>query len=140
MQNEPYAGFWIRVLAALIDSIMVLVVIAPLLSAIYGMGYWKGEAFVYGPADVMLSYVAPALFVILFWIYKSATPGKMFLKLEIVDAATGGRPSTGRLIKRYFAYYLSLIPFCLGFFSIGRDERKQGWHDKVAGTLVIRRA
>ncbi|MAM89256.1 MAG: RDD family protein [unclassified Hahellaceae] len=139
MHETRYAGFWIRAGAALIDSLLILIVIAPLLTFIYGMGYWRGEAFIYGPADVLISYVAPAVLVILFWIYKSATPGKIWLNLEIVDAETGREPRTSQLIKRYFAYYLSMLPFCLGFFAVGSDRRKQGWHDKLAGTLVVRR-
>ncbi|WP_416397681.1 RDD family protein [Allohahella sp. A8] len=139
MRETQYAGFWIRAGAALIDSVLVLIIIAPLLTFIYGRGYWRGEAFIYGPADVLISYVAPAILVILFWIYKSATPGKLWLNIEIVDAETGGRPSKWQLIKRYLAYYVSLLPFCLGFFAVGSDRRKQGWHDKLAGTLVVRR-
>ena len=56
----------------------------------------------------------------------------------IVDARTGKAPSKGQLIGRYFAYYLSLLPLGLGFLWIAWDQRKQGWHDKIAGTVVIR--
>ncbi|GAA3972772.1 RDD family protein [Allohahella marinimesophila] len=140
MREMDYAGFWVRAGAALIDSILILLIIAPLLTVIYGERYWTGAAIVYGPADVLITYVAPAVVVILFWMFKSATPGKLWLKLEIIDADTGGQPTTAQLIKRYLGYYVSMLPFCLGFFSAGRDPRKQGWHDKLASTLVVRRA
>ncbi len=139
MDDVEYAGFWIRTGAAIIDTILLVIIIVPVLMLIYGQEYWLGTTYISGFWKVMLNYILPAIAVILFWIYKSATPGKMALKLSIVDAKTGGHPSTGQLIGRYFAYYVSLIPLGLGIIWIGIDKRKQGWHDKLAGTVVIRR-
>ncbi|WP_320043041.1 RDD family protein [uncultured Desulfobacter sp.] len=82
--------------------------------------------------------ILPAIAIIIFWTYKSATPGKMALKLTIVDAKNGGHPSTGQLIGRYFGYYISIIPLFLGLIWVGIDRRKQGLHDKLAGTVVIK--
>ncbi len=138
MPEKQYAGFWIRTLAAIIDTIIILVIITPVLMAIYGSTYWVSESFIQGTWDVLLNYVFPAIAVIVFWVYKSATPGKMILKLIIVDAKTGNKPSTGQFIGRYFAYYVSTIPLLLGLIWVGIDKRKQGWHDKLAGTVVIR--
>ena len=76
--------------------------------------------------------------MIVFWIVKSATPGKILLEITIVDAETGGKPSNAQLIGRYFAYYVSALPIMLGFIWVGFDKRKQGWHDKLAGTLVVK--
>ncbi len=139
MDDVEYAGFWIRTGAAIIDTILLVIIILPILTLIYGQEYWLGTVYISGFWDVMLNYFLPAIAVILFWIYKSATPGKMALKLSIVDAKTGGHPSTGQLIGRYFAYYVSLVPFGLGIIWVGIDKRKQGWHDKLAGTVVVRR-
>ncbi|MFO8025248.1 RDD family protein [Thiohalophilus sp.] len=138
MDETEYAGFWIRVGAALIDSLLVMIIIVPVINAVYGPGYWMSEKLVHGGWDVLLNYVFPAIAVIVFWVCKSATPGKMALKLTIVDAATGGKPSTGQFIGRYLSYYVSTIPLFLGLLWIGLDRRKQGWHDKLAGTVVIR--
>lgn len=140
MQNEDmaYAGFWIRVGASLIDTLLLAVVTLPILTIIYGQSYWMSESVVQGFWDTVFSYVFPAVAVIVFWIYKSATPGKMVLRLKIVDANTGSKPSAGQLVGRYLAYYVSAIPLALGFIWVGLDKRKQGWHDKLAGTLVIR--
>jgi len=80
----------------------------------------------------------PPIAVIIFWVYKSATPGKMATKLTIVDSKTGGTPTTGQFIGRYLGYYVSMFPLCLGIIWVGIDKRKQGWHDKLAGTVVIR--
>ncbi len=138
MSESKYAGFWIRTGAAIIDTLLVLALIAPMLTAIYGADYWAGDFSTQGIWDILLNYVLPVIVVIVFWIYRSATPGKIVLKLSIVDAKTGGKPSIGQFIGRYFAYYISMIPLFLGFFWVGIDKRKQGWHDKLAGTVVVR--
>jgi len=138
MNDVEYAGFWIRTAAALIDTVLMVIIIMPVLTLIYGTEYWTSDGGFHGFWDVMLNYVLPAIAVILFWVYKSATPGKMVFKLKIVDADTGEQPSTGQLVGRYFSYYLSIIPLFLGILWVGFDKRKQGWHDKLAHTLVIK--
>ena len=136
--DVEYAGFWVRVGASLIDTILMMVIIVPVLSMIYGKGYWTSEAIFLGVWDLLFNYILPAIVVIIFWIVKSATPGKLLLDIAIVDVETGGKPSNGQLIGRYFAYYVSLLPLMLGFIWVGFDKRKQGWHDKIAGTLVVK--
>jgi uncharacterized RDD family membrane protein YckC len=133
-----YAGFWVRVWAAVIDSVLVAVVVFPLLTWIYGGDYWLDPRLVKGPLDFMLSWVLPALAVVLFWTYRQATPGKMAIAARIVDAATGRPPGTRQLVVRYLGYFVSTIPFGLGLLWVGFDPRKQGWHDKLAGTVVVR--
>ena len=136
--NLEYAGFWIRTAAALIDTILMLTVIFPVFTLIYGKNYWLGESLFLGFWDLLFNYVLPATVVILFWIAKSATPGKMLFKLIIIDEKTGGKPSVGQLIGRYLGYYVSMLPLMLGIICVGIDQRKQGWHDKLAGTLVVK--
>jgi uncharacterized RDD family membrane protein YckC len=65
-------------------------------------------------------------------------PGKILDGIKIVDAGTGDKMSVGQAIARYFAYLISTIPFGLGFIWIGIDKKKQGWHDKLAGPVVIK--
>ena len=137
-EHLEYAGFWIRVWASIIDSILMLVITLPILLSIYGTQYFESEAFIQGPMDFLLSYVLPAIAVITFWVYKSATPGKMAVSAKIVDAQTGGTPTTGQFIGRYFAYIVSAVPLGLGMIWVAFDKRKQGWHDKLAGTVVVR--
>lgn len=138
-QDHEYAGFWIRVGAALIDTFLLLLVLVPVLSAIYGRSYWMSDSLVVGFWDLILSYVLPGIVVVLFWIYKSATPGKMATRLTIVDARSGNKPTTAQFVIRYLCYYVSVLPVFLGIIWVGIDERKQGWHDKIAGTVVLRR-
>ena len=134
-----YAGFWIRVAAAVIDSILVMFIAIPLLMAVYGSDYWMSDRLIQGPADFLISYVLPAIAVIAFWIARGATPGKMLLSTQVVDARTGATPTAGQSIGRYFGYYVSTIPLGLGLIWVAFDPKKQGWHDKLAGTVVIRR-
>jgi uncharacterized RDD family membrane protein YckC len=136
--DVEYVGFWARVGASVIDSILAGVIIVPILTAVYGKAYWSSESLIQGPVDFLVSWVLPAIAVILFWMARQATPGKMVIGARIVDAKTGERPSTGQLIGRYFGYYVSMIPLFLGMMWVGWDSRKQGWHDKLAGTVVVR--
>ncbi|STR45008.1 RDD family protein [Iodobacter fluviatilis] len=144
MQNQEfeYAGFWVRTGATIIDTILTFLITAPLLISIYGWGYFNGEKadFIVGPADFLITWVLPAIAVIVFWKLKQATPGKMAISATIVDATTGKPASTAQLISRYFAYFLAMAPLFLGIVWVAFDRRKQGWHDKLAGTVVIKRA
>ena len=134
-----YVGFWLRAWASVIDTVLLILVIAPLLWAAYGADYFVAtDVIFHGPLDFLLSWVFPVVAIILFWVYRSATPGKMVIGARIVDARTGGKPSTGQLVGRYFGYLVSTIPLCLGLIWVGIDSRKQGWHDKLAGTVVVR--
>ena len=139
--RHRYAGFWIRAWATVIDILLLMAITLPLLLWIYGPEYFdpKNSTFIRGPMDFLISYVLPTVAVFVLWKYKSATPGKMAVGATIVDARTGGKPTGGQFLIRYFAYIISTLPFCLGFLWIAFDPRKQAWHDKLAGTVVVRR-
>jgi len=165
LQAPRYVGFWKRVLAFLIDTLIFVVVLFPLMIALYGGGYFgrlgaefavllssagdpnadlakvlgvlsRPDSAIAALTDVRVQ-IGLLIAIILFWRFRGATPGKMFLKAKIVNARDLGRPSTGQLTGRFFAYLISFIPACLGFLWIAFDKRKQGWHDKLAGTVVI---
>jgi uncharacterized RDD family membrane protein YckC len=133
-----YVGFWPRMGAALIDTILVGIIIGPILTAFYGDSYWSSKQLVQGPMDFIMSWVFPAVAVVLFWVAKQATPGKMAISAKIVDEKTGSAPTAVQLILRYVAYFLALLPLGLGIIWVAFDGRKQGWHDKLAGTVVVR--
>ena len=138
--SDVYAGFWIRVWATIIDTVLLVVIIFPILIMAYGWEYFDVDAtgLLAGPLDFLLSWVLPSVAVITFWILKLATPGKMAIGARIVDARTGVRPSNAQFIGRYFGYFVSTIPLGLGLIWVGIDSRKQSWHDKLAGTVVVR--
>lgn len=133
-----YSGFWIRVLASLIDTIWLVVLTFTLVWIVYGAVYFEFSSFSQGPAYIFISYLLPFILTLMFWYFKSATPGEMILGMKNVDANTPGKASTGKLCVRYLGYYISALTLGLGFFWVGWDGRKQGWHDKIAGTLVIK--
>jgi len=93
-RRHEYVGFWKRVAASLIDTLILLIVIVPLLLAVYGTGYLARaqESGLAGFWDFVIQVVLPAVAVILFWKYRGATPGK------------DRRPALGRVAKlRLFA-------------------------------------
>ena len=138
MENQEYAGFWIRVAASLIDTVLFVIVFAIPLTLIYGMDYWNPQRQVQGMWDILIQYIAPIVITVWFWTKYLGTPGKMVLRLRVLDAHTGEAISTPKAIGRYLGYYVSALPILLGFFWVGIDKKKQGFHDKLAGTVVVR--
>ena len=134
-----YAGFWTRFFATIIDTVIIIMITLPLTMMVYGDELLTKTSFLMGPADVVINYVLPFIAVILFWYFKSATPGKMLLKITIVDAEDGGKMSVIQSVWRYFAYIPAMLPLCLGFIWVAWDTKKQGWHDKLAKTLVLKK-
>lgn len=138
-----YAGFWRRLLAFFIDYLLFSTLLAPVLYLIYGRGYFlwltKTEGFftVYGGGDLLLTKILPFLLLILLWQRLGATPGKILLDCRVVDAKTLENISTRNAFIRAAGYIISALPVYLGFIWIAFDRRKQGLHDKLAGTLVL---
>ena len=138
-----YAGFWRRLLAFFIDYLLISTLLAPVLFLIYGRGYFlwltETEGFfeIYGSADLLLTKILPFLLLILLWRRLGATPGKILLDCRIVDARTLENISTRSAFIRAAGYIISALPVYLGFVWIAFDKRKQGLHDKLAGTLVL---
>ena len=148
--NQPeihYLGFNSRFVAFLIDSTAASLLMAPFVSHLIGdlvlsdkdLSNQSELLALLGSMATRLSVdlVFMGTIFILFWIYKNSTPGKMLFKSVIVDANTLSAPSTSQNIIRYLGYFLSFLPLGLGFLWIAFDQRKQGWHDKLAGTVVI---
>lgn len=137
MTAPQYAGFWLRFVASLIDTVIFTVVLMVPLALIYGERYWIDETMVHGFWDVVLTYIVPFIATVWFWQRYLGTPGKMALRLRVVDARTGAPLPMGQCVLRYIGYFVSALPLCLGFLWVAFDARKQGWHDKIAGSVVI---
>lgn len=137
--DDAYAGFWWRALAYAID----LAILGAIILACVQLGLISAEARA-GRSQVefgftgLLPILIAAVYTLGSWIVWRATPGKLAVRAEIADAYTGGRPRLGQLVGRYLAYAISALFVGLGFLWVALDSRKQGWHDKLAGTLVIR--
>src|SRR5262245_37550522 len=102
LDDVRYAGFWVRVGAAMIDSILMMIIFIPILLWIYGGEelLTRSQTGDMGATYYLITYILPAIAVITFWLTKQATPGKMALSLKIVDAKTLGPLSKGQAIGR----------------------------------------
>src|ERR1700740_3522868 len=94
-------GFWQRLLASLIDCLVVFVVYGPLVVLAFGSEYFSLDMPRYWDAATGLVIAVGTL---LFWRYQGATPGKIAIAARIVDAKKGGSPSTARLVVGLFDY------------------------------------
>ena len=141
--TPSYVGFWPRFMAFLLDSLIASICLYPL-----SLLFDPALATISDPmqarqmldallVQMLLEIIVIGAAFIAFWHYFGASPCKMLFKGTIVDAETLGPASRNQLLIRYLGYYVSLLPLGLGFFWIGFDKRKQGWHDKLAGTLVV---
>jgi uncharacterized RDD family membrane protein YckC len=152
-----YAGFWLRFVAHLIDSIIVFfaaAILFLLIFAVFGSSFMRafGEpgkdpdpAAVAVFVAVLVGYF---IFVIVgLWLHyawlesseKQATLGKMALGLIVTDLQ-GRRVSFGRASGRFFAKIVSgLIPFAIGYIMAGFTAKKQALHDMIASCLVLRK-
>ncbi len=130
-----YVGFWRRAVAAAIDLGLLLFVVIPLVVSAIGLGWTMTQ----GLAALVVDWVPLGAAMIAFWKLKGATPGKMAISAVVVDAHTHAPVDFWQALTRYVGYFISAIPLLAGFAWIAVDARKQGWHDKMARTVVIHR-
>lgn len=143
-----YGGFWIRVVAAIIDAIVVSIVVFPIRMIIFGTTMLPG--MMHGGGPNLAVATAGSMFGLFFqlaagWLYEAglesskyqATLGKMALGMKVTDL-NGYRISFARATGRHFAKILSAIILFIGFIMVAFTERKQGLHDMLAGTLVVK--
>lgn len=128
-----YAGFWIRTGATILD---VLIISLPL-SIILGLIFGISEDFSISTADIISNVLGLIIWVVC-WVQFAGTPGKRLLKLKVLDAKTGGNLTVGQAIIRYIAYIPAILCLLLGIIWVAFDSKKQGWHDKLAGTVVVK--
>jgi uncharacterized RDD family membrane protein YckC/cytoskeletal protein CcmA (bactofilin family) len=116
----PRAGFWIRMLALLIDLILIAIALGWLLP--------------HGCSGLLLLL---ATYGAIMWKLKGTTIGGIVCDLKVVRIG-GGPLDWGTAIIRALGCFLSLVIAGLGFIWIAIDRDHQAWHDKIAGTLVVR--
>jgi uncharacterized RDD family membrane protein YckC len=138
-----YAGFVSRIIAFGIDIAIItitLILISLLINAVISLiGLDDGVSMRVFDKLLLsgaLALIYSASYFIFFWTLASQTPGKTLMGLRIVT--TGGQPlNFGRSVRRLVGYAVSIFVLWLGFVWILIDNRRQGWHDKIAGTLVV---
>ncbi len=139
-----YAGFWRRAAASLIDTLIFGLIIG-VAWALLGVSGAPQTGAAPGPQltnaasiPVLLAQnLLPVLITVFFWVKFLGTPGKLLLGCQVVDARSGARLNVAQAILRYLAYFVSALPLGLGFLWVAWDKRKQGFHDKIAKTVVV---
>jgi uncharacterized RDD family membrane protein YckC len=134
-EGTRYVGFWARAAAGLLDLILVMFVVTPVAVYVFGDGWTDGR----GVIGFVVNWVPLGAAIIAFWVMKGATPGKMAISAVVVDARTHAPVDFWQALTRYLGYFVSTIPLFAGLAWAAFDARKQGWHDKMARTVVIYR-
>ena len=164
MEQKPkefaleYAGFWIRLGAGIVDFLTLYVLYGIILGLIIwvsacalsaaGQGSVAGAASSVGDdASIYRLITLPIVWVVAwlikiayfagFWVWRGQTPGKMAMGIKVIR--TDSSPLTLQYaLLRYLGYIVSAIILFVGFIWIALDSRKQGIHDKIADTYVVK--
>ena len=134
------AGFLRRLAAYFIDAVLLGLILAMSFGIFYGDTQWLELQSEWSVNHVFYDKVLPLVLAIVFWVKKAATPGKMVMSTQVLDAKTGLNVTPGQALLRYVGYFISAIPLGLGFIWILFDEQNRGWHDMLAGTVVVKHA
>ena len=144
-----YGGFWIRFVAVIIDGIIVSIptfILGLIVGVIYGAatavsGNNNNQAAntAFGGVQALIELVGIAIsigYFVYFW-GRGSTLGMRLFHLRVADATSGLPIGYGRAGLRYVGYFLSVIVCYIGLIWAAFDSRKQGWHDKIASTVVL---
>ena len=153
-----FASHGPRLIAYIIDTIIIsvvlIVVITVLSIVVFGSAWLSGLTsadFQGTPSAAAVGTVVGFVFLVLFfallslayfpffWARTGQTPGMRLFGLHVVRDSDGGKITGGQAIVRLFGYWVSGFVFYLGFIWIFIDARRRGWHDLIAGTVVIER-
>jgi uncharacterized RDD family membrane protein YckC len=149
--EDSYGGFWRRAMAFSIDKIILfftslfILFIGVLSLTLSFLSHYRDmlpERFEELSITFVAVYLLTTVFISMFYFTyfhgaAGQTPGKMIFGLRVVQP-TGEQMTFGLAFLRWVGYIISAFVFYLGFVWIAFDKRKQGWHDKIAGTVVIR--
>jgi uncharacterized RDD family membrane protein YckC len=151
VREDSYGGFWRRAMAFFIDKIILfftslfILFIGMLALSISFLSHYREmlpERFEELTITFVAIYLLMTVFISMFYFTyfhgaAGQTPGKMIFGLKVVQT-TGEHMTFGLAFLRWVGYIISAFVFYLGFIWILFDAKKQGWHDKIAGTVVIR--
>ena len=134
-----YGGFWIRVVAYIIDGI-ILGIVGGVIYAALGVNLSDPNSFqstryqgAQG-ANLVISFVYFAGL----WTVMGASLGQRIFGMRVVDANTGQPIGFGKAALRWLGLLISFLVCFIGVIWVAFDGRKQGWMDKIAGTVVLR--
>lgn len=144
-----YAHFGHRLLAMIIDNIIFSLLLSPIFMLFFDTQQLTNEQVeqilstqgplgLINPQELLIQQIVILIITLFFWVRYAGTPGKRLLKLKIVDATTGKHLTKLQSFTRYLGYFIAAFPLGLGFFWVLMDDKRQGWHDKLANSVVIR--
>lgn len=143
-----YAGFWWRIVAFAIDG-AVLWGLNYLITGLWNLATnlpWSGlteqmtETGVTTPLwwlRVVVFFLVQVAYFVCFWVWRGQTPGKWVMRLKVTQF-DGSNITWGAALLRYCGYIISAMILLIGFFWVFMDSRRQGLHDKIAETFVVR--
>jgi uncharacterized RDD family membrane protein YckC len=143
--SAGYGGFWIRVVAYLLDAILLNIAFG-ILGMVFGITLIPANFATMDTHDAMTSMGTLQLIsLVVTWLYfalmessaRGATVGKMAVGLRVVTEQ-GNRLSFLNATGRFFAKLVSAIILCIGFLMVAFTDRKRGLHDMIASTLVVK--
>lgn len=140
MAGYIYGGFGVRALAFILDAI-ILGVLSTALAPLFGTGNMvmvEGSRFEINYTANAISTLVGLIYFIGFWVWRQQTPGMIPFNLRVVSAETGEKIDWVRGLLRYVGLLISFVVIFLGVIWVAFDSRKQGWHDKIANTVVVR--
>jgi len=156
--GQAYAGFWIRVAAYLIDAVILDIPLLIIAFAVFGSSLASlrctytniagGQEFICANLGSVIGefgifslvvFVVPLVYFTAMWSWQGQSVGQRALGMHVVDANTGGGISVGRALLRYIGILIGTWVLFIGLIWVAFDPRKQGWHDKMASTFVVKR-
>lgn len=142
--DVTYAGFWVRLAAYLIDSVIVFLLLlivrlamSGVMSVLYGTALGGNILFDYTLKDIVL-YLGQVLYFILCTRYTGTTPGKRAMNLRVISVDESGELDLLTVAYREtVGRFLCGISICIGYLIIGLDKEKRGFHDMLCDTRVV---
>jgi uncharacterized RDD family membrane protein YckC len=145
-----YAGFFSRFLAFITDAVIISVIIVTIpaiINSIFrslGLGpvintstILQKLGQIFGPTVIAIVFlICLTIYYLFFWFFTGQTPGKSLFGVRVLRT-NGQRLGLWRGFLRLIGYIISIIPLGLGLLWVLGDDRRQGWHDKMADTFVI---
>jgi len=150
MIQHHYGGFWRRWMALMIDKFILYIIYFVLVmlesrifpTPVYSrhpdpqVAFWGNMTGRSLAGHCLISLIIGMTYFTYFHGAIGQTPGKIMLKLKVIGT-TGKKPTYGIALLRWIGSIISGLPLFLGFLWVAFDRKKQGWHDKIAGTVVL---
>lgn len=140
-----YAGFWRRLGAFMIDALIVgsmnWVLTSPWRWIFSFFRPWHSEGWLspvfYHDPFFGITVVIAAIYCVVFWHWRGQTPGKILMNIKVLKE-DGTHLTLSGAIVRFLGYFVCFLTLGIGFIVLAFDERRQGLHDKIALTVVVK--